>query len=136
VVEYGANRTIVLAGRNDFGQLTVPSVMWSGVGIGPNHTAWIVKDGGGLLVYGENDRNQSTVPPELQPNATPGIVHVSAGSKHTVVLLANGTIAAFGGSSGQSAAPQETREAGAVKAIRAGRYHSMALLSDGRVAVW
>ena len=59
---------------------------------------------------------------------------VSAGTLHSVVLKADGTVAAFGtNNSGQTDVPAGLAN---VVAVSAGDYHTLALKSDGTVVAW
>jgi alpha-tubulin suppressor-like RCC1 family protein len=60
------------------------------------------------------------------------VVAISGGYQHSVALLTNGTVVAWG-SAAQKAVPAGLSN---VVAISAGGYHSMALKSDGTVVCW
>jgi len=73
------------------------------------------------------------------------VTSVAAGQRHSLALLSNGTVMAWGaGASGQlgdgeevsSFLPVAVEELTGVKAIAAGEAHSLALLSDGTVRAW
>ncbi|MDO8629383.1 MAG: hypothetical protein Q7R41_02725 [Phycisphaerales bacterium] len=82
------------------------------------------------------------------PGQVPGIsnaVSVAAGYSHTLVLLDDGTVLAFGGN-GQGqlgdgtltsrATPAPVQNLSGVSAIRAGSFHSLAILQDRTVRGW
>jgi hypothetical protein len=72
---------------------------------------------------------QTTIPSGLS-----GVVAVAAGSSHTVALLGDGTVRAWG----QSGSVTTTIPSGlsGVLAIAAGSNHTVALLGNGRVRAW
>jgi alpha-tubulin suppressor-like RCC1 family protein len=74
-----------------------------------------------------------------------GVTAVAAGEEHSLALLSNGTVMAWGdgregqlgdGSTADSATPMAVKGLTGVKAIAAGGLFSMALLSDGTVMAW
>jgi alpha-tubulin suppressor-like RCC1 family protein len=73
------------------------------------------------------------------------VTSISAGGQHTLALLANGTVMAWGGNGfGQlgdgtttiRAVPVATKGLTGVRAIAAGGTHSLALMSNGTVMAW
>src|SRR2546428_1636738 len=73
------------------------------------------------------------VPVSLPPTLNEAI-SVAAGAGHSLALLANGTVIAWGDNSFQQASvPLGVT---GVVAIAAGDYHSLALRSDGTVVAW
>jgi len=69
------------------------------------------------------------IPPSLGK-----VVAIAAGSRHSVVVRANGTVVAWGdNSAGQTDVPPDLTNA---VAVACGDLHSLALRSDGTVAVW
>ncbi|MBS0659772.1 MAG: hypothetical protein JSR82_16145 [Verrucomicrobia bacterium] len=101
---------------------------------------------------GDNSTTQRSTPVGISGGALAGktVVAVAAGENHSLALCADGTVAAWGsGQLGQlgnglpfdSSTPVAVSVSGAlagktVVAIAAGRYHSLALCSDGTVAAW
>src|SRR5215831_12165364 len=81
------------------------------------------------LGWGDNWFSQSGVP------ATPDdAVAIAAGGHHTLMLRANGKVAAFGyNACGQTSVPSRLAD---VIAVAAGENHSVALKSDGSVIAW
>ena len=112
--------------------------------------------GGGAMGWGYDFYGQAgngtaiTTPPWAlsTPTAVPGIsgvTQVGPSRYHTLVLLSDGTVKAFGfgiygelgnGGVASSAAPVTVSGLGNVVAVAAGAYHSLALLADGTVMAW
>jgi alpha-tubulin suppressor-like RCC1 family protein len=74
-----------------------------------------------------------------------GVVAISAGARHSLALLSNGTVMAWGsnetgalgdGSNANSDVPVAVSGLSGVTAISAGAGHSLALLSNGTVVAW
>jgi hypothetical protein len=86
----------------------------------------------------------SVVP--VSVNELSGVTAVSAGGEHSLALLSNGTVMAWGRNAegelgngttgGVSNVPVAVKELSGVTAISAGRYYSLALLSNGTVMAW
>ncbi len=130
------------------------------VSAGATHSLALCSDGtvvawggNGSGQLGNNSTTDSLVP--VAVNATgvlsgKTVVAVSAGSSHSLALLSNGTVAAWGNnysgllgnnSTINSSVPVLVNTAGVlagktVIALSAGRDHSLALCSDGTVAAW
>jgi alpha-tubulin suppressor-like RCC1 family protein len=73
------------------------------------------------------------------------VVAIAAGGNHSLALLANGTVMAWGentlgqlgnGTTSNSAVPVAVSGLSGVAAVAAGEEHSLALLSDGTVRAW
>ena len=115
-----------------------------------------LKGDGTVWTWGADDAGQLgdgiMGPNRNQAAQVPGIsnaVAVAAGGHHTLVLLANGTVRAFGhGTAGQLGDGPGTSSAmpvipqigvtplGGVVEISAGRFHSLARTADGRLWAW
>jgi hypothetical protein len=61
------------------------------------------------------------------------VTAVAAGSSHSLALKSNGTVVAWGRTSGETAVPAGLT---GVTAIAAGSFHSLALKSNGAVVAW
>ena len=85
---------------------------------------------GGVVAAGRNAEGQSAVPADL---ANASVTAVSAGNRHSVALLANGSVRAWGDVRDNRVNPPANLNA---VAIDAGAYHTLAVTSDGRVAGW
>ena len=102
---------------------------------------------------GNDGSTQSSVPVAVAATgvlAGKTLTAISAGATHSLALCADGTLAAWGynrsgqlgnGSTTQSPVPVAVHTAGVlagknVKAIAAGRHHSLALCSDGALVAW
>jgi alpha-tubulin suppressor-like RCC1 family protein len=102
---------------------------------------------------GNGNTTNSTVPVEVK--GLSGVVAVSAGGEHSLALLSNGTVMAWGsngfgqlgdGGEAKSDVPVAVCAAGekapcakkleGVRAVSAGRFHALALLSNGTVMAW
>ena len=132
------------------------------ISAGGEHSLARLSSGGRVMAWGKNANGQlgnhstinSEVPVEVkEPSGAPlqGVTAISAGGEHSLALLSNGRVMAWGkNASGQlgnhstinSEVPVEVKEpSGAplqgVTAISAGGEHSLALLSSGgRVMAW
>ena len=118
---------------------------------------------GRVMAWGNNDFGElgdgstisSDVPVEVSGLRDRGVVAISAGYYHSLALLGDGRVMAWGGNNeaqlgvGTSSGPDACLEAlpcstvpveveglEGVTAVSAGWWHSMALLSDGRVMAW
>ena len=82
-------------------------------------TAWGADDGSGQLAV---------------PAGLHGVAAISAGARHDLALLVDGTVVAWGDpADGRTAVPDGLAD---VTAISAGADHSLALRSDGTVVAW
>lgn len=83
---------------------------------------------GTVLAWGDNEFGQTQVPFALGP-----VTAISAGTWHTLALMADGTVRGWGNNvEGQAT----TGLSNNVVALAAGGNHSLALLSDGTVRGW
>ncbi len=92
---------------------------------------------------GDGSLLQSDVP--VSPSVLNFVTAVAAGTRHSLALLADGTVAAWGdnasgqlgdGGNASSDEPVKVDRLTRVKAIAAGANFSLALLSDGTVMAW
>lgn len=124
VVAWGSGTNYTFSSPN-FGQAIVPSDLSNVVAIAAG--GWLtaaLKSDGTAIGWG----NYAYV-----PAVTDGIA-IACGFAHTLVLEANGSVAAAGNSSsGQTSVPAWLTNA---TAIGAGQYHSLAVRSDGSVVAW
>jgi alpha-tubulin suppressor-like RCC1 family protein len=121
------------------------------ISVGQNHML-AVGPGGSVWAWGNNLYGQLGIPSPPNssnlPLAVPGIsgaVAVSAGETHSLALLSNGTVLAWGrnfsgqlgdGTTTDRATPQPVPGLTGVVAVSAGTRHSIALLSNGTVRAW
>jgi alpha-tubulin suppressor-like RCC1 family protein len=98
----------------------------------------------GQLGNGTASSNGDAETPALVQGLT-GVVAVAAGMEHSLALLRNGTVMAWGdnsngqlgnGSTRSSVKPVRVRGLTGVKAVAAGALFSLALLSSGKVVAW
>ena len=164
-----SNGTIQGFGRNDYGQLGDSSttqrtsqVTVSGINnaidisTGPsgNHSLALLNDNtvkawgtnfygqlGNTVNIGTNTANST---PSLISNLS-NVIMVKAGNNHSLALLNNGTIMAWGfndrgqlgdGTTNNSSSPVTVSGINNAIAIAAGDKHSVALLSDGTIKTW
>jgi alpha-tubulin suppressor-like RCC1 family protein len=125
--------TVVSWGENEYGQLG------DGTHTGP---------GTCTLVSGLNEESEITKPCSATPvvvSGLSGVTAVAAGGDHSLALLANGTVMAWGangngqlgnGTTENSDVPVAVSGLSGVTAIAAGSGHSVALLSNGTVVAW
>jgi hypothetical protein len=114
--------------------LTVASTHYSAVAWGQNLSRQL---GNGSLLA------SSDLPVDV--SGLKFVTAVAAGGRHSLALLANGTVVAWGddefgqlgdGGMETAAVPTAVSELAGVKAIAAGEDHSLALLSNGTVMAW
>ncbi len=94
----------------------------------------------GAFAWGANESGQlgnGTTTPSNVPVAVTGlgsgVKAVSAGFRHSLALLYNGTVVEWGGG---GTVPVAVSGLGGVTAISAGGYHNLALLANGTVLAW
>jgi alpha-tubulin suppressor-like RCC1 family protein len=119
---------------------------------GDYHSVALQADGT-VQAWGDNTQGQlgtgntsSSLVPVTVPGLSGSVTAIAAGAYHTVVLLADGSVQAWGnngfgqlgdGTTTSSLVPVTvTGLGGPVTAIAAGTYHTMALLADGTVKTW
>lgn len=98
---------------------------------GLEHSVVLLEDQTVRTLFHENSGHlgQTNQPPGLAD-----VVAIAAGENHTLALLANSNVVAWGyNNRGQTNVPENVTNA---IAIAAGLYHSAAVLSDGTVSVW
>ena len=140
--------------RGQLGNLTIGAGPWKVTGIsdakaiaaGMRSSQILRGDGtvwgaGGGLCTGNNNDAHSFIPTLLS-----GVTALASGGGVTLAIQGNGTVSACGSnSSGQlgigpqvfsSASPQMIGGLGGIVAVCAGKSHSMALRSDGKVFTW
>jgi alpha-tubulin suppressor-like RCC1 family protein len=158
-------------GNDEFGQLgttatpsNVPQPVSglrgvSGISAGVFHSLAVLSNGK-VMAWGLNDHGElgdgTSAGPEHCAAAQPcakvpmevsglgGVIAVAAGFDHSLALLANGTVMAWGNDlsgqlgnlSGQSNVPVEVKGLSGVIAIAAGTEFSLALLKDGTIEAW
>ncbi len=128
------------------------------IAAGQDHALALAADGT-VYAWGRNQYGQlgnsftsdylSSAYPVYDANFNPiNAVAVAAGGYHSLAVLANGTVLAWGyNSNGQlgngtegantgSATPKPVSGLTNAVAVAAGQYHSLALLSNGRVSAW
>ncbi len=159
-----ANGTVDAWGANGRGQLgnggtsesSVPVAVPGLAGVtaisaGGAHSLALLANGT-VMAWGENESGQlgigSAAEDSLAPVAVQGLTNVkaiSAGGAHSLALLANGTVMAWGenesgqlgtGKNSSANAPVTVKALKGVAAISAGGEFSLALLTNGTVQAW
>jgi len=128
------------------------AVVNPGIAAGSGHTAVLLTDGT-IMAWGDNGAGQlgdGTTTSSSSPVAVTGlegtVIAIAAGDFHTVALMADGTVKAWGlNGSGQLGNGTTTSSStpvtvvglsGMVTAIAAGDYFTLALMADGKVMAW
>ena len=142
--------TLVAWGFDDEGQLDVPTnaLRFVSIAAGADHNLAIAEDGS-VIAWGRDDSGQTGV-----PGAVSSALNVAAGYSHSLALLASGLVVAWGDNSyGQTSLPDQLTPGYytgpwwwpiwvnnpnwmPVQAIAAGRYHNLALLTNGTLVAW
>ena len=94
---------------------------------------------------GDGTKDDRRLPESVTPDFPAEVVAVAAGGYHSLALLDDGTVWAWGrnsqgelgnGDAGDSYTPTQVPGLPAITAISAGGYHSMALDEDGTIWTW
>ncbi|MBC7247122.1 MAG: hypothetical protein H5T73_05000 [Actinobacteria bacterium] len=159
-----ADGTVKAWGCNYYGQLgngnnissNVPVQVWGltgavAVAAGYNHSLALMADGT-VTAWGDNSYGQlgigstggsSTTP--VQVYGLTGAVAVAGGGYHSLALMADGTVRAWGynyygqlgnGNNTSSNVPVHVSGLSGAVAVAGGGYHSLALMADGTVRAW
>jgi alpha-tubulin suppressor-like RCC1 family protein len=117
-------------GKNDFGQLTIPSsaVNVDAISAYFGHVLALKRDGS-VIGWGRNSEGQASVPRGLR-----NIRAVSAGHAHSLALTSDETVVGWGDA--YTVQEEYLATLGGIKAISAGYDHSLALTNWGRVVCW
>jgi hypothetical protein len=141
-----ADGTVVGWGNNSYGQ-TIPASATNVVAIaaGGQHSLALLADGS-VVGWGLNSHGEATgVPSPAQPYDSSGpviiggqplsnVVAIAAGGQHSLALLADGTVVAWGDNQyGQCEVPAEATD---VIEIACWYLHNLALRADGTVVAW
>jgi alpha-tubulin suppressor-like RCC1 family protein len=159
-----ANGTVLAWGANSYGQLgdgetsvsSVPVAVEGLSGVkaisaGANHSLALLNNGT-VMAWGDNESGQLGIGSALEDVEVPvavkglsGVKAISAGANHSLALLNNGTVMAWGenesgqlgdGKTTNSNVPVAVKGLSGVAAISAGGEFSLALLSKGTVEAW
>jgi len=159
-----ANGTVVAWGGNGFGQLgdggttesSVPVAVQGLSGVkaiaaGASHSLALLTNGT-VMAWGDNESGQLGIGTSTEHaylpvavNGLTGVKAISAGADHSLALLTNGTVMAWGenesgqlgtGDTKNSNAPVAVKQLTGVSAISAGGEFSLALLTNGTVKAW
>ncbi len=159
-----ANATVVAWGDNSFGQLGDESTVTSdepvavtgltgveAIAAGADHSLALLNNGT-VMAWGDNESGQLGIGSSQETSEVPvavkgltGVKAISAGGDHSLALLSNGTVMAWGenesgelgdGTTKMTTAPVAVKGLTGVVAISAGHDFSLALLSDGDVKAW
>ncbi len=120
--------TIAAWGRNDYGQIDVPTSngSFTAVAGGTVHSLGLRSDGS-IAAWGWNESGQGS-----EPSDNTNFVAVAGGMWHSMGLKSDGSVAAWGNNFyGQTAVP-----GGNFVAVAAGDAHNLGLRSDGSIAAW
>jgi alpha-tubulin suppressor-like RCC1 family protein len=157
VLAWGDDEVAELGDGNDLGYSEVPVAVSGLTGVtaisaGEYHGLALLSNGT-VRAWGDNESGQvgngSTEEEEVEVpvpvSGLTGVTAISAAGEHSLALLSNGTVVAWGSNSdGQlgngtftnSDVPVAVSGLSGVTAIAAGEVHSLALLSNGTVMAW
>jgi hypothetical protein len=145
-----ADGSVVGWGRDDSGQADIPAAVSSVLSIaaGDSHSVALLSSGV-VVAWGDNTHGQTSLPNRLLTGIWGGpwwnpvwmantnwmpAQAIAAGDNHSLALLTNGVVVAWGDNSyGQAAPPADLSN---VVAVTAGDLHSAALRTNGTVAAW
>ena len=126
----------------------IPPQPFVAIAAGDNSSFGIAADGS-LYAWGDNDHGQLVTSDTTEYHAPQytgitGVVQVSSGHKHTVILLNGGTVRTVGANaSGQLGDGSTINSVGIVNpglttvaGVAAGSDHTLALMADGTVQAW
>ncbi len=127
------NGSLVAWGRNNIGQVTIPSALRTKLFIDVSAsiaTGFAIDGENNLYSWGANDFGERDIPVSAQTN----VKAVDGGGRHVLALKTDGTVVAWGRNNhGQTNVPPGLSD---VIAIAAGDEFSLALTSEGRVVAW
>ena len=138
-LQYFGTRLLAF-GDNGYGQCAVPAALSNNIAAfaaGFNHSLGVTYSSGQVFAWGDNRYGQTNVPDGLGY-----VVAVAGGQAHSLALLNDGTVVAWGAGTnnsglnsqyGQSLVPANLSN---IVAVAAGYYHSLALRVDGNVVAW
>lgn len=105
----------------------VPCVGWdkaTALSVGLSHRCWLTAPGQGVTCYARADW------PEAAGHPSPDAIAVSAGGRHTCVLLVEGNVDCYGDNDyGQA----EDYSGGDATSVATGKYHTCILVTSGNV---
>jgi alpha-tubulin suppressor-like RCC1 family protein len=129
-LELKGDGTVVAWGDNNYGQTSVPALLFGVVQVAAGFSHSLALKGDGTVVaWGYNGNGRTAVPAGLS-----GVVQIAAGVNHSLALKGDGTVVAWGyNGNGETAVPASL--SGVVQ-IAAGYSHSVALKGDGTVVAW
>jgi alpha-tubulin suppressor-like RCC1 family protein len=159
-----ADGTVVAWGANGYGQLgdgetsmsSVPVAVEGLSGVkaisaGADHSLALLTDGT-VMAWGDNESGQLGIGSSVEDVEAPvavkglsGVKAISAGADHSLALLTDGTVMAWGenesgqlgdGKTANSSVPVAVKGLSGVAAISAGGEFSLALLAKGTVEAW
>jgi alpha-tubulin suppressor-like RCC1 family protein len=123
------------------------------ISVGGRHVL-ALGSGGTVLAWGDNTSGQlgngttgagASAENPVAVKGLTGVTQVSAGAEHSLAVLSNGTVMAWGdnshgelgnGTTTSSAVPVAVTGLTGVKSVAAGEGYSLAVLTDGRVMAW